>query len=128
MCSKKKENRINEIIETTLKNVNELIDVNTVIGKTIETEGGDIIIPISKVTIAIMIGGGEYGKVSIFNSDGTLPYSAGNGALISLKPNGFLIKSPNGEFNLLSCNNSPYEKLIDKASEIINNINKENNQ
>lgn len=112
-------NKINSAIETTLKNINNLIDVNTVVGNAIKTELGEYVIPISKVTITVLSGGGEYGKVGIFKKGEDLPYSAGNGAIISLKPSGFLV-SENGKFKMISVADTASEKLVEKATEFIN--------
>ena len=118
MSQKIENNRINQAIESTFKNISEVIDVNTVVGKPIKTENNDFVVPISKVTVGLLVGGGEYGKVTIFKKDSDLPYSAGNGAVISVKPCGFLIKE-NGVYKILNVSNTPYEKLVDKAADII---------
>ena len=111
-------NRINKVIETTLKNITNLIDVNTVVGTPITSNDGKLVIPISKVTVGILVGGGEYGKISIFKNGSDLPYSAGNGAIVSVKPCGFLIKD-NDNFKLLNVSTNSYEKIIDKVSDFI---------
>ena len=120
------DNRINSLIETTFKNLNGVIDVNTVVGKPIKTESGEYVVPVSKVTIGIMMGGGEYGKLNIFKKSTDLPYSAGNGAVISIKPCGFLLKDGN-EYKVLSVAEQPYEKLLDKATEFIAKLQGEEN-
>lgn len=118
----KENNRINNIIETALKNIGALVDVNTVIGKPIKTEDNDKIVPISKVTLGVLSGGGEYGKVTIFKSNSDLPFSAGNGAIISVKPCGFLIKDANNDYKFISVDNNPYQKILDKATDILTSI------
>ncbi len=123
MQTKIENNRINNAIETALKNLSTLVDVNTVVGKPIKTENGEYIVPISKVTVGVIAGGGEYGKVSVFKKGSDLPYSAGNGAIVSIKPCGFLLKD--GGYKLISVSESPYEKLIEKASDFIAQLNKE---
>ena len=115
------DNRINLVIQNVLKNLNELIDVNTVMGKPIIMENGDCVFPISKVTLGVLSGGGEYGKIGMFTKNDELPFSAGNGAIVSMKPSGFLIKDKFG-YKMISATNDPYEKIIDKASDFINNI------
>ena len=119
-----KNNRINQTIHTTLKNLSEIIDVNTAIGTPINTKDG-IIIPISKITVGLLAGGGEYGKVSIFKNNSDLPYSGGNGSIISIKPCGFLISDKNG-YKLVGVLDTPYEKIIDKASDFFERLNKDN--
>ena len=117
------QDKINKIIETTLQNIGNLIDVNTVVGKPINSKDGAIIMPISKVSVAVLAGGGEYGKISVFNRNSDFPYSAGNGAIISVKPCGFLIKE-NENYKILTVQQTSAEKLIDKATEFIEKINK----
>ena len=121
-------NKINKIIETTLKNITNLIDVNTVVGSPIKSNDGELIIPVSKVTVGLLVGGGEYGKISIFKSGSDLPYSAGNGAGVSVKPCGFLNKDKDN-FRLLSVSTTSYEKIIDKVSDFIYDLKEnENNE
>ena len=126
MQSEKKQNKINETIETTLKNLSTIIDANTVFGSPLKTESGEIIIPVSKITVGILSGGGEYGKLGIFNSSSNLPFSAGNGAVVSVKPCGFLLKE-NDKFKLLNVAGNSYEKLIDKVSDFISELKDEKN-
>ena len=113
-----KENKINSVIDTALKNLNTLIDVNTVVGKPVKTNDDEFIIPITKVTLGVLCGGGEYGKVSIFKSSSDLPYSAGNGAIISLKPCAFLLKRKDGDYKIINVSESTYEKILDKAIDV----------
>lgn len=127
MQSKIENNRISNAIETTLKNLKSLVDVNTIIGEPIKTKDGSIIIPISKITVGVLVGGGEYGKIQLFNKGSDLPYSAGNGAIVSVKPCGFLLNDNNGNYKMISISESSYEKLLDKASDFIEKINNEKN-
>lgn len=122
MQSEQENNRIKTVIETSLKNANDLIDVSTVIGKPIKCEDGDLIFPISKVTYGSLSGGGEYGKITIFNKNDNLPLSAGNGTIISLKPYGFLIKKTNGAYETVNISDAPFDKLFEKTSEFISSI------
>ena len=125
MQSDKKHNRITDTIESTLKNLSELIDVNTVIGGPINTGEHEVIFPISKVTVGLLMGGGEYGKTSIFKNSDDLPFSAGNGAIISLKPCGFLVKNKDN-YKVLSISDNYTEKLIEKATDFISELKHEN--
>lgn len=127
MNSEIKKDRINKVVETTIKNISDLIDVNTVIGNPIKTEDGSYIVPFSKVTIGVLVGGGEYGKINIFKNSTDLPYSAGNGAIISIKPCGFLVNE-NNNYKMVSVLEKPYEKMFDKITDLISGMqNEENN-
>ena len=122
MQSKIEQNRINNVIETTLKNLGNIIDVNTVIGTPVKASDGTLIIPVSKVIVGVLSGGGEYGKISLFKTGKDLPYSAGNGAIVSVKPCGFLINEGNG-YKMISVSDSPYEKLLEKTTDFFEKLN-----
>lgn len=112
--------RLNQVIETAMKNLSGLIDVNTVIGKPIKTETNDLIIPVSKVTFGVLSGGGEYGKLNIFSRNSDYPHSAGNGAIVSVKPCAFLVKNSNeDDYTLLNVSSNSYEKIFDKTTNFI---------
>ena len=114
-------NRIHDVVFNAMKNMENIVDVNTVVGRPINTEAGDCIIPVSKVTFGVLAGGGEYGKTTFFKSGSDLPFSAGNGTVVSVKPCGFLIKS-NGEYKVLSVGTSNMEAVIDKVSDFFTKI------
>lgn len=122
MRSEKINNRINDILETAMKNLGGLIDVNTVVGSPIKTEDGDVVIPISKVTFGVLSGGGEYGKLNIFQKNSELPYSAGNGAIVSVKPCGFLLKRSGAEYKVLPVSNDAVSGVLDKTVDFISSL------
>ena len=48
------------LVDATLQNLKNLVDVNTIIGDTIQLPDGTTIIPISKVSMAYATGGLDY--------------------------------------------------------------------
>ena len=127
---KNKRNKIKETINEAIMNLTDIIDVNTVVGSPI-TSGENTIIPIAKVTFCLLTGGGEYGKINVFQNGDDLPFSAGNGSVISIKPCGFLLKNKDEDYKILSVSNNNIDGLFDKTTEFIkntlnNNINNEN--
>ena len=119
-------NRINDVVENALKNLQSLIDVNVVVGSPLNTEDGDCVIPVSKVTFGAISGGGEYGKINIFKNGSDLPFSAGNGTVVSVKPCGFLIKTKS-EYKVVSIGVSSYDSVIDKVADFFEKIQKGDN-
>ena len=113
-----RENKINRVIETAMKNLSALVDVNTVIGKPRKTEDGSLIIPVSKVTLGFMTGGGEYGEVKVMKKDRAIPFAGGSGAIVSMKPTGFLVNDGKG-YRVIAAANEPYEKILDVASDLL---------
>jgi sporulation protein YtfJ len=117
------DSKVDSLIGSAMKSLNNLIDVNTVIGKPINTADGTIIIPISKVTMGFVTGGGEYGEIKVLKKDKDMPFGGGSGAVLSMKPYGFLIDNGNG-FKLVSASNEPLDKLMDSAQNLINRMSK----
>ena len=116
-----KENRINQTLSAILKNITDNIDVNTIVGSSIKTEDG-VIIPVAKVTLCLLTGGGEYGKIKIFSKNDELPFSAGNGSIISIKPCGFLVKNNNEDYKVLSVGTNNFDGILDKATDFLKDI------
>ena len=54
------EHPIQGLMNTAMENLKDMIDVNTVIGETIELENGTAIIPVSKVVFGFAAGGSEF--------------------------------------------------------------------
>ena len=54
------ENKIPEIIKSSMENIRSMVDANTIIGDPVNATGGTVIIPISKVSVGIASGGVDY--------------------------------------------------------------------
>ena len=120
----KEKNRIKDVISDSIEKLSSIIDVNTIIGTPVNVENG-VIIPVAKVTFCILSGGGEYGKINIFKNSDELPFSAGNGSIISIKPSGFLVKNNDEDYKILSVSNNNLDGIIDKATDLIKNMTKD---
>ena len=51
---------IENLMTTTMENIRDMVDVNTVVGDAIATADGSTVIPISRVAFGFVAGGGEY--------------------------------------------------------------------
>ncbi len=116
-----KTRKINDLTETSMRNLNGLTDVNTVIGKPIVTASGFQVIPFSKVTVGNLSGGGEYGDVKVVKEIDALPFAGGSGVVVSMKPLGFLIDDGKS-CNIMRISEEPLDNLIQKASEIVKDL------
>lgn len=116
-----KNQKINNLIDSSIHNLDNLADVNTVIGKPITTASGFQVIPFSKVTMGNLSGGGEYGDVKVVKEIDALPFAGGSGAVVSLKPMGFLIDDGNS-CHILRITDEPIDNLIERAGEIVRDI------
>ena len=116
-----KNEKLNNLIGSSLESLDSLADVNTVIGKPIVTASGMQIIPFSKVTLGNVSGGGEYGDVKVIKQTDSYPFAGGSGAVISMKPMGFVIDDGKS-CRILRITEQPIDNLIERAGEIIHDI------
>ena len=124
MSKEKRENKIKELMSSAMKDLNSIVDVNTVIGKPIKSECGTTIIPISKVTMGFLTGGGEYGEVKLLKSDSSMPFAGGNGAIVSIKPYGFLVDD-GISVKIVNASDDPLSKLIESVDGFIKGLKNE---
>lgn len=124
---------IENMMKTSMEQIREMVDVNTIIGDPVHTQEGGVIIPISKVSFGFVAGGGEYGTGgSMRESSGKdsteNPFAGGSGAGISLHPMAFVIV--NGEnIRLLPVQEStPLDRLMDLSPQLFKLIKQWMNQ
>ena len=113
--------KINHFVNTTNANLSALADVNMVIGTPITTASGYQVIPFSKVTMGNLAGGGEYGDVKVVKEANAFPFSGGGGAVVSMKPMGFLIDDGKG-CHIIRITDEPMDNLIEHATEILREV------
>jgi len=117
------DNQINELMKSAVEKMKNIIDVNTVFGTPFETKDGALFIPITKVSVGFVTGGGEYGcdKNTMKNIE-KLPLAGGLGGGVSINPIGFLTIK-NNEFKLIRIDEkNAYEKILDKIPDILDSI------
>ena len=116
-----KHQKINNLINSSMEQLDSLADVNTIIGKPIITISGYQIIPFSKVTLGNLSGGGEYGDIKVIKETDSFPFAGGSGAVVSMKPMGFLIDDGT-TCKILRITDEPLDNLVERAGEIIHDI------
>lgn len=116
------EHPIEGLLGTALKNIKDMIDVNTIVGNPVTSPDGTVILPISRVSFGFGAGGSEFGG-SVVKEDGIRSnFGGGSGAGVSINPVAFLVVG-NGTVRLLTLEsnaNSSVDKIIDMVPEIIN--------
>ncbi len=119
------ENKLQDVIQTSLQNIRTLIDANTIIGNPINTNAGTTIIPVSKVAMGYATGGIDYnGKEN--NTGKNQNFGAGGGTGLSIQPLGFLVVSADGKVDMINVGvknpSDPLEQvasLLERSPEII---------
>lgn len=132
------EHPIESIMTTTMENLKEMIDVNTIVGDAVETSNGTVIIPISKVSFGFVSGGGEY-KDSVVdastqknasknlvssNKEATndMPFAGGSGAGVTVNPTAFLVVSDDKVKLLLTQFSNTLDRVVDLVPQVIDEI------
>ena len=108
---------IENIMQTAMTEIKEMVDVNTIVGDAVVTPDGSTVIPISKVCFGFVAGGGEYGEGQS-GQDQHIPFAGGSGAGITISPVGFLILGKEIELYTLTHKNT-YEKIIESIPSLI---------
>ena len=91
---KENQEQISNSISETLKQVKEIVNTSTIVGNEIKTNSGVSIIPISKVVVGYIGGGGEYFDIKVKKTD--KPFASGCGTGAYIMPIGFIIIQENG--------------------------------
>ena len=78
---------INEVLQTTMNKIREMVDANTVIGQPIVTQEGITLIPVSKLSFGFATGGSDFGKTPNVAKN----FGGGAGAGVNVIPVAFLI-------------------------------------
>lgn len=117
------EHPIENLMQSTMTHLKEMIDVNTIIGDTVETKDGSYIIPISKVSFGFASGGSEFGKNQINNlSSQSFPFGGGSGAGVTLKPQAFLVVKDTSVRLLPVEVDTPIDRLVNTIPQLMDTL------
>ena len=127
------EHPIEGLMLTAMNSIQEMIDVNTIIGEPIETSNGIVIIPISKVGFGFAAGGSEFKGETIDEYTKKekeeeiqyrLPFGGGSGAGVNITPVAFLIVQEEGVKLIPISHSSALDKLLDYVPDLMEKISK----
>ncbi len=103
------ENYIDDFINSSISNIKDLARTSTIIGDPIISPTGNILIPVSKVSVGFVVGGGQYNSISK-----KLPYpmAGGSGGGVSVTPIGFIVEDDNNVKYIDIENKSSYQTML----------------
>lgn len=111
---------IESIMTTTMENIRDMVDVNTVIGDPVGTPDGSTVIPISRVSFGFVAGGGEYAAGDLRGEPGeSLPFAGGTGAGVTVQPMGFLYISQDQVRLLPAQYYAPVDRVIEMIPQVL---------
>lgn len=122
-----KDNKIKDLVNTSLEKIRSMVDVNCVIGETVSLPDNSALIPITKVTVGFLAGGGEYSDLNAKRNSADFPMAGGTGGGYTVNPIGFFVLKDN-KFKLIHADkSSAYMTLLKSVTEIMKKMaNKDN--
>ena len=110
------EHPIQGMAESILENINQMVDVNTIVGEPIITPSGVTIIPISKVSVGFGLGGGDF-KPSTPEERKCIPFGGGGGGALTITPIAFLtVSGENVKLITIDRNETTVDKVANTVS------------
>lgn len=121
---------IENIMQSSMTQLKNIVDVNTVVGKPVAAGGDAIVMPVSKVSLGFLSGGGEYGASSMSapvkrSSDmmdketGAYPFAGAAAAGMSLVPMGFLYVNGTTVRLISTGHTTPMERVFDIMPQLV---------
>ena len=110
---------VENLMKSTMENLRNMIDVNTVVGDTVKMNNGNCIIPISKVTFGFASGGSDFALNNENYIDGDYPFGGGTGAGVSVKPVAFLVVRDESVRLLPVEQDTTYDRIVDTVPQVL---------
>lgn len=113
-----KSNKIQDIMNSAVEKIKNIIQTNTVVGEQIKTPKG-FVIPLTKVSIGFVAGGGEYSSEDKqVKTTNAYPFAGGTGSGVSVQPMGFLCVE-DGKISLIKLDDkTTLEKILDTMPQV----------
>lgn len=108
--------QIENILKSTMSELKEMIDVNTIVGSPFVSPNGDTIIPISKVSFGFVSGGAEYGSVK---KEAEFPFGGGSASGVSIAPVAFMVADDTALKVLTISHRNALDKLVENVPQLI---------
>lgn len=113
------DSKIESLIDVSLDKIRSLIDVNCVIGNAINMPDGSSIVPISKVSIGFVAGGGEYNDLNAKRNSADFPMAGGTGGGFTVTPVGFFVVEKDKYKIIHADKSTAYMGLIKNATDVL---------
>jgi sporulation protein YtfJ len=114
-----RDNQIEQILSAAIGKIKTIAEVDTVVGRPVMTPDGATVIPLSRVSVGFIAGGGEYGDIKTLKKDGDSQFAGGSGAAVTVTPIGFLVSNSKGVKIMPMSAGDSLEKIAEIASDIV---------
>ena len=113
---------INKMIDGAMDKIKSIVDTSTVVGERVETGDGTVIIPISRVSVGYVVGGGEYADLSSRRVANHYPMAGGSSGGMSMTPVGFLVIMQNEVQFVNVENKTVYQTVLNVFNTLMNKL------
>lgn len=118
-----KNHPINDLMETTMRKIRDMVEVNTIVGQPITTPEGVTLIPVSKLSFGFASGGSDFIPKNHKAGDSNT-FGGGSGAGVNISPVAFLIVKGD-TVRLLPVDGpapSAVERVIEMVPEVVDKV------
>ena len=113
---------INKMIDGAMDKIKTIVDTSTVVGERVETGDGTTLIPISRVSVGYVVGGGEYADLSSRRVANHYPMAGGSSGGMTMTPVGFLVISER-EVQFINVENKTlYQTVLNMFNTFLNKM------
>ncbi|MBQ8909393.1 MAG: sporulation protein YtfJ [Clostridia bacterium] len=113
---------INKMIDGAMDKIKAIVDTSTVVGEQVKTEDGTTIIPISRVSVGYVVGGGEYADLSSRRVANHYPMAGASSGGMSMTPVGFLVITQN-EVSFVNVENKTlYQTVLNMFNTVMSKL------
>ena len=114
---------IGDLMETVMRSIRDMVDVNTIIGQPITTADNITLIPVSKVSFGFAGGGSDF-ETKNHQTGQQNPFGGGTGAGVNITPVAFVvIKDGNVKIiNVLPPASTTIDRVIELVPDIVDKI------
>lgn len=122
---------IENIMQTSVEQIKNMVDVNTVVGDPVMTENKTMVLPVSELSLGFLVGGGEYGNLASAKKaadeafkDARFPFAGASAVGMNIKPLAFVAVEEGNVRVLPADEKRAGDRLMDVLPRIMNGIDK----
>ena len=115
---------IEHVLNTTMSELNKMVDVNTIVGNPFVTPDGCTIIPISKVSFGFVTGGGEYGEGRKAPIETRYPFAGGTASGVTITPVAFMVEKQDQIKLLTATERDIVDKILESIPQMASEVRK----
>lgn len=116
--SEHSEHPIERIMDSAFGKMRMLTDADIIVGNPIEMPNGTSVVPISKISIGIVTGGGEYSQ----KQQNEFPFAGASGAGMTVSPICFLVNDGKSVRMLNVGSKSMLDKVVETVPDLVGSL------